>query len=76
MSFDKKVVSEYLKQGNTLLTSGTVKEMKEFYNKSVSEIPIDYCMNCEHDNLGTCYLNEQDKFRVCFGNWLKNLEQL
>lgn len=74
-AFDSKVVSNYISKGKEILERGTLEEMKDFYNKSLVDVPIEYCTNCEYDNLGNCYNTEEKKFKICFANWLKNLEQ-
>lgn len=74
--FDERIVRDYVEQGKKLVITNDLSAMQKLYNKSVAEIPMDYCMNCEHDNLGSCYVEDSDKFRICFSNWLNNLENL
>lgn len=74
--FDLGIVQEYLKRGKKLLDVGNIEDMQRLYNESVSDIPIDYCENCKHDNMGSCYIEDSDKFKICFANWLNNLENL
>lgn len=73
--FDKKVVEKYLKKGKEIETKNNIEEMKSYYKQSVSDLPIEYCYGCSYDNVGNCYCTDKDKFRVCYHNWILNLEK-
>ena len=75
-NFNKDIVKKYLIMGREVLQKGSVKEMQALYSNSISDLPIDYCNNCEFDNLGNCYCEVEGKFKICFKNWLNNLENL